>query len=92
MSEESFSTHETVETVEPSILHSPSTHSVDTVARQLQRDILGGDFLVSLFWSAMNSFRHDSILRPFPPMFVESLSEEEEGHKDIESVVSVCTS
>lgn len=41
------------------------------VSEQIHQDILAAEFLVGLFWSATNSFRHDSILRPFPPMYVE---------------------
>lgn len=53
-----------------------------SVRLHLQRDLLATDFLTSLFWAAMSSFRHDTILRPFPPMFLS-----EEGHKDISGVV-----
>ena len=66
-----------------------------SLPEQLQRNILGAEFLVSLFWSAANSFRHDSIVRPFPPMFVEGgggiepMEGPGEGQKDIEGVVSV---
>ena len=37
----------------------------------IDRDLLAADFLVSMFWSAMMSFRHDTVLRPFPPAFVD---------------------
>lgn len=60
----------------------------EAIISKLRQDSLGAEFLVNIFWSAMNSFRHDSILRPFPPMFVEENSEEEgEGKKDIEALV-----
>lgn len=71
----------------------PSTSSWQTITEVLQRDILGAEFLVALFSSAMNSFRHDSILRPFPTMFMEGgaesseRSEREEQKKDIEGLV-----
>ncbi len=42
-----------------------------SVSEQIHKDILAAEFLVGLFWSATNSFRHDSILRPFPSMFIE---------------------
>lgn len=71
---------------------SSTTDLPETVPEQLQRNILGAEFLVGLFWSAANSFRHDSIVRPFPPMFVEGgaggEATEGEGQKDIEGVVS----
>ncbi len=80
-------------------LKSTATHPSQqkTIAEQLHENILEGDLLVSLFWSAMSSFRHDSILRPFPPMFVESGGDggdggggnEVEGKKDIEGLVSI---
>lgn len=65
----------------------------ESVPEQLQRNTPGAEFLVGLFWSAANSFRHDSIVRPFPPMFVEAGTSggevtEGEGQKDIEGVVS----
>lgn len=77
----------------------PATHQ-ETITEVLQRDILSAEFLLALFWSAMNSFRHDSILRPFPSMFLESVgaeagmrserSEREEQKKDIEGLVRNC--
>lgn len=52
----------------------------------IARDMLAADLLVSMFWSAMTSFRHDSILRPFPPSFVDE--ESHAGyHKNIEKLV-----
>lgn len=76
----------------------PSTTPQETIIEVLQRDILGAEFLLALFWSAMSSFRHDSILRPFPSMFLEGAgvaevgerserSEREEQKKDIEGLV-----
>ena len=67
-----------------------------TISEQLERDFLSAEFLAGLFWSAMNSFRHDSILRPFPPFFLEDRAEgastdggrpEGEELKDIEGLV-----
>jgi poly[ADP-ribose] polymerase 16 len=37
----------------------------------IDRDLLAADFLVSIFWSAMMSYRYDTVLRPFPPSFVD---------------------
>lgn len=75
----------------------PPTSPHDNISQHLQQDILGADFLVSLFWAAMNSFRHDSILRPFPSAYVQSVESERseggrevEGEKDIEGLVSRC--
>ena len=50
---------------------SDPTPPAATVPEQIHSDILAAEFLVGLFWSATNSFRHDSILRPFPAMFLE---------------------
>ncbi len=76
---------------------SPENSSRETIAeieKILLDDISGADFLVSLFWGAMSSFRHDSILRPFPPDYIESTRQERtegsreiEGEKDIEGLV-----
>ena len=55
---------------------------MDGVRSLLERDLLAADFLAAMFWSAMSGFRHDTILRPFPPAFVE-----EQEHKNIEELV-----
>ena len=77
----------------------PPSSPQETTNEVLQRDILAAEFLMALFWSAMNSFRHDSILRPFPAMFLEDQveaaerserSEREEQKKDIEGLVCLC--
>lgn len=80
-------------TASASAVGSPFTTSLSkkTIAEQLHSDILAAEFLVSLFWSATNSFRHDSILRPFPSFFIEGgVGGEvaEGGHKDIDGLVS----
>lgn len=81
-----------------------SSTTQETIAEVLQRDLLSAEFLLALFWSAMSSFRHDSILRPFPPMFLEgrveaepegvgeNSSRREEEQKDIEGLREVFTS
>lgn len=73
---------------------STEAQETETVREQLQRNLLAAEFLVGIFWSAANSFRHDSIVRPFPPMFVEGGAGssggevvEGQGWKDIEGVV-----
>ena len=62
-----------------SVCPSKNVHSLSGV---IDGDIMAADFLVSVFWSAMTSFRHDSLLRPFPPVFVD------DRNKDIEKLVS----
>lgn len=36
----------------------------------IQNNLYSSDFLVCLFVSALNSFRHDTVLRPFPPEYL----------------------
>ena len=64
-----------------------SSATQEAIAEVLQRDLLGAEFLLALFWSAMSSFRHDSILRPFPPMFLEGhvVEAEPEGARESSS-------
>jgi len=73
-----------------------SNETVESILKILRDDFSGADFLVSLFWAAMSSFRHDSILRPFPSDYIEGHrlersegSREMEGEKDIEGLVCV---
>jgi len=49
----------------------------------LIEDQLGCDVQLSLFVAACSSYRQDSTLRPFPPMFVV------DGERDIESLLTV---
>ena len=71
---------------------SETRDSVENILKILRDEFYGADFLVSLFWAAMTSFRHDSILRPFPTDYVDGLrlegNREIEGEKDIEGLVS----
>ena len=74
-----------------SVSPSENVHSLSGV---IDRDIMAADFLVSVFWSAMTSFRHDSILRPFPPGFIDEVGDRNKAphaHKDIEKLVSTCS-
>ncbi len=49
----------------------PSNYTQDTLYTKLRSNQLGCDFLLSLFWAAMSSYRHDTLLRPYPPMYRE---------------------
>ena len=60
-----------------------SPQSPQQVLGLLQRDLLAADFLTTIFWAAMSSFRHDTVLRPFPPSFLQGTDQ-----KDIEELVS----
>ena len=50
--------------------------SDDRVGTKLVQDSLACDCLLSLFWAAMNSYRHDNLLRPYPPMFATAESKQ----------------
>lgn len=63
---------------------SESTVSPQQVLGLLQRDLLAADCLTTIFWAAMSSFRHDTVLRPFPPLFLQGAE-----HKDIEKLRAV---
>jgi ARTD15 N-terminal domain len=41
------------------------------IRKQLGTDPLAADFQWSLLTAAAVSYRHDSVLRPFPPMFMK---------------------
>lgn len=47
------------------------------------RDVLAADLLCSLFISALQSYKRDSALRPFPAFYAR------QGCKDFEALVSV---
>lgn len=49
----------------------------------LTKDPPASDCLVTLFWSALTSYRHDTVLRPFPQMFLFK-----DGNKDVDGMVS----
>ena len=55
----------------------------EEVYQRLSRDLTSCDFLLSVFWAAMTSYRHDTVLRPFPPHFVLA-----DNAKDVEALVS----
>lgn len=64
-----------------------SSGSLSSLSSVIDRDLLAADFLVSIFWSAMTSFRHDTILRPFPPGFVDDQNLSTGSHKNLEKLV-----
>ena len=49
----------------------------------LTKDLSASDCLVALFWSALTNYRHDTVLRPFPQMFLLK-----DGNKDVDGMVS----
>ncbi len=48
---------------------SESNYTQDTLHTKLRDNLLECDFLLSVFWAAMSSYRHDTLLRPYPPMY-----------------------
>ena len=56
----------------------------DRVFARVKSDPIAADTRLSLFIAACESYRHDSILRPFPPFCVS-----EDGRKDINGLVSL---
>ena len=55
----------------------------ERVLRKLETDITSADVRWSLFISALESYRHDSILRPFPSAYIE-----DDGNKNFQALVS----
>ena len=56
----------------------------EEVYQRLICDLTSCDFLLSVFWAAMTSYRHDTVLRPFLPDFVLA-----DKTKDVEALVSM---
>ena len=56
---------------------------VDNVLHKVRKDPSAADLQISLFISALYNYRHDSLLRPFPPRYLH-----ENGEKNIEELVS----
>ena len=48
---------------------------------QLTDDVLAADLQWSLVVSAQSSYRHDTVLMPFPPMFTKEISESHDNKK-----------
>ncbi|XP_002731205.1 protein mono-ADP-ribosyltransferase PARP16-like [Saccoglossus kowalevskii] len=57
----------------------------DRVIERLNEDPTGADIKFSLFFAAANNYRHDTVLRPFPPMFLNA-----NGEKDFRKLAKVC--
>lgn len=49
----------------------------------LGRDLFGSDLKLSAFITALESYRFDSVLRPFPPVGLR-----DDGSKDVQKLVS----
>ena len=46
--------------------------TLDSNLQQLEEDLLAADFRWSILVAAACSYRHDSVLRPFPPMLLRN--------------------
>lgn len=57
---------------------------VNELCDALSKDLSACDCLLSLFWSALSSYRHDTVLRPYPNQFILT-----NGDKDIDGLVSI---
>ncbi|KAK2156304.1 hypothetical protein NP493_1983g00030 [Ridgeia piscesae] len=58
------------------------------VKKKLTQDLQAADFQWSLFVAALHSYRHDSVLRPFPPMFTT----DDNDNKDFDRLVAIADS
>ena len=54
----------------------------ERVLQRLEKDTMSADLRWSLFISALESYRHDSILRPFPSAYLEG-----DGTKNFQRLV-----
>ena len=48
------------------------TDSESWLKQRIDSDLLSADLQLSLFITACQSYRHDSLLRPFPPVFINT--------------------
>ena len=51
------------------------------VHKKLTDDVLAADLQWSFVVSAQSSYRHDTVLMPFPPMFTKDTSENHDNKK-----------
>ena len=59
---------------------------------RIKKDVLAADIQWSFFVAACSSYKHDSLLRPFPPMFQlhsDSGKHNIDTEKDIQSLVII---
>ena len=54
----------------------------DVVLKTIQKDPLSADLLLSVLIAASSSYRHDTVLRPFPPQY-SSENEEEKNYQEL---------
>jgi poly[ADP-ribose] polymerase 16 len=56
----------------------------ERVINKIEEDMLAAEIKISLFVCALESYRYDSVLRPFPPTGLR-----EDVTKDVQKLVSV---
>ena len=57
--------------------------STDEIISVLDNNPSSSDFLISILWAAATNYKHDTLLRPFPPQYIR------EELKDVETLVSI---
>lgn len=55
----------------------------EKIVEKIKRDIIAADLKISVFVCALESYRYDSVLRPFPPVGLR-----DDGTKNIQKLVS----
>ena len=70
-----------------SVALSVSDEQRKEIWRICRRDPRATEFMVNLAWVACHSYRHDTVLRPFPNSYVD-----DQGKKDQVALVSECMS
>lgn len=49
----------------------------------VDNDPFSADFLISILWAAATNYKHDTLLRPFPPQYIR------EEQKDVDTLVRI---
>ena len=55
--------------------------SINEIISLLDDDPSSSDFLISILWTAATNYKHDTLLRPFPPLYIR------EEQKDVDTLV-----
>lgn len=63
-----------------------ATELADYIKEKIWQDPIAADLQWSLFLAALKNYKYDSLLRPFPPMFIN-----ENDDKDLNALVSINT-
>ncbi|XP_031566611.1 protein mono-ADP-ribosyltransferase PARP16-like [Actinia tenebrosa] len=59
----------------------------DKVVKKIKKDIFAADLKISVLVCALESYRYDSVLRPFPPVGLR-----DDGTKDVQKLTQLCNS